>query len=227
MRPKIYAHRGASRQQRENSIEAFELAAELGADGVELDVRRTLSGELVVHHDAYAEGVLIARADRRALPSHVPDLGDALDACSGLRVNIEIKVDDPHKRESFGLAQEVAQHLRSRAEPVGRWLVSSFDHGVVDHMRELFPELPTGLLSWREPWQGVIRHVVDNGHLAIHPNESMVDGQLVRAAHAAGIEVNTWTVNDPERGIELAELGVDGLITDVPHEMLEVLGHLQ
>ena len=55
----------------------------------------------------------------------------------------------------------------------------------------------------------------------------MVDGQLVREAHAAGIEVNTWTVNDPERGIELAELGVDGLITDVPHEMLEVLGHLQ
>ena len=227
MRPKIYAHRGASRQQRENSVEAFRVAAELGADGVELDVRRTLSGELVVHHDAYAEGVLIARADRRALPSHVPDLGDALDACSGLRVNIEMKIDDPHKRESFELAQEVAQHLRSRAEPVGRWLVSSFDHGVVDQMRELFPELPTGLLSWREPWQGVIRHVVDNGHLAIHPNESMVDGQLVRAAHAAGIEVNTWTVNDPERGIELAELGVDGLITDVPHEMLEVLGHLQ
>ncbi len=94
-------------------------------------------------------------------------------------------------------------------------------------MRELFPELPTGLLSWREPWQGVIRHVVDNGHLAIHPNESMVDGQLVRAAHAAGIEVNTWTVNDPERGIELAGLGVDGLITDVPHEMLKVLGDLQ
>ncbi|MCS5688353.1 MAG: glycerophosphodiester phosphodiesterase [Actinomycetota bacterium] len=227
MRPKIYAHRGASRQQRENSVEAFRVAAELGADGVELDVRRALSGELVVHHDAYAEGVLIARADRRALPSHVPDLGDALDACSGLRVNIEIKIDDPHKRESFELAQEVAQHLRSRAEPVGRWLVSSFDHGVVDQMRKLFPELPTGLLSWREPWQGVIRHAVNNGHLAIHPDESMVDGQLVREAHAAGIEVNTWTVNDPERGIELAELGVDGLITDVPHEMLEVLGHLQ
>jgi glycerophosphoryl diester phosphodiesterase len=51
----------------------------------------------------------------------------------------------------------------------------------------------------------------------------MVDKELITAAHAAGVEVNTWTVNDLERAVELAELGVDGLITDLPDRVLEVL----
>ena len=226
-RPQVYAHRGASRQQRENSIEAFLLAARLGADGIELDVRRTLNGQLVVHHDSHTEGVLIARADRRDLPSYIPDLGAALDACTGLRVNIEIKTDGPHGSEFSDMAKEVARHLRSRAEPTSRWIVSSFDHEIVNQIRELFPELPTALLFRQGPWLDVMRQVVSNGHSAIHPHESVVDDRLVRTAHAAGVEVNAWTVNDLERAAELAGLGIDGLITDVPDEVLGALGDFQ
>ena len=222
-RPQVYAHRGASRQQRENSVEAFLAAAELGADGIELDVRRTLNGQLVVHHDSHAEDLLIERSDRGELPGYIPDLGTALNACNGLRVNIEIKIDGPDVSESSNLASELEQYLRSRAEPIDRWIVSSFDHAIIDQIRELSPGLPTGLLFGRGCWPDVIRHAVVNGHSAIHPHESIIDDRLVQTAHAAEINVNAWTVNDVERALELAALGVDGLITDVPDEVLGAL----
>src|SRR5439155_979681 len=88
-------HRGANRLARENTLEAFARAIELGADGVELDVHRTADGALVVHHDAAAPGFgSIAEAPlgavRAALP-HVPTLDEALDTCVGSLVNIEVK----------------------------------------------------------------------------------------------------------------------------------------
>jgi glycerophosphoryl diester phosphodiesterase len=72
-----------------------------------------------------------------------------------------------------------------------------------------------------------MRQAVANGHSAIHPHESIIDDRVVRTAHAAGVEVNAWTVNDIERALELAALGIDGLITDVPDEVLEALGGFQ
>ena len=222
-RPQVYAHRGASLQQRENSVEAFLAAAELGADGIELDVRRTLNGQLVVHHDSHAEGLLIERSERADLPGYIPDLGAALDACNGLRVNIEIKIDGTDVCESSKLASELEQYLRSRAEPINRWIVSSFDHAIINQIRELSPGLPTGLLFGRGCWPEVINQAVANGHSAIHPHESVIDDRLVQTAHAAGINVNAWTVNDVARSLELAALGIDGLITDIPDAVLGAL----
>ena len=96
----IIAHRGASRAAPENTVDAFALAVAMGADGIELDVRRTRDGCLVVHHDArIASGEAIIDLDRRDLPDHIPDLRDALLACAGpsgaveVTVNIEIKND--------------------------------------------------------------------------------------------------------------------------------------
>src|SRR5439155_14345872 len=91
----VVAHRGASRVAPENTLEAFEAALALGADGVELDVHRTADGALVVHHDAAVPGfgVLAAAplaAIRAARPA-VPTLEDALDVCRGHLVNVEVK----------------------------------------------------------------------------------------------------------------------------------------
>src|SRR5579871_266034 len=88
----IFAHRGASATKRENTVEAFVEARRLGADGVELDVRRTQDGALVVHHDADLPGVgPIARLAVAELPPEVPLLEAALNACGPLTVNIEVK----------------------------------------------------------------------------------------------------------------------------------------
>ena len=87
----VLGHRGAPGLAQENTIAAFVAAARLGADGVELDVRRTADGALVVHHDAAIADVgTIAQLTVHDLPEHVPLLDAALDACFGMLVNIEI-----------------------------------------------------------------------------------------------------------------------------------------
>src|SRR5450432_3564900 len=88
----LLAHRGGAGPWRENTLEAFAAALRLGADGVELDVRRTSDGTLVVHHDAEIAGVgAIHALPARALPPWVPRLEDALGRCAGAIVNVEIK----------------------------------------------------------------------------------------------------------------------------------------
>ena len=88
----VIAHRGASRAERENTLEAFRRAGLMGADAVELDVRRTADGAMAIHHDAsLSDGRLICELQAADLPAHIPLLSAALDACEGMWVNIEIK----------------------------------------------------------------------------------------------------------------------------------------
>ena len=223
LRPDIYAHRGASRQERENTVQAFELAAEMGVDGVELDVWRSSDGELVVHHDPDINGLLIGRATASQLPDYVPTLSTALDVCRGLRVNIEIKSIQNQPQVALDTAEVLVNMLRSRPESPDRWLISSFDHGALDRFRGDAPEFLTGLLFWRQPWLPVLLHAVEHGHCALHPHETLVDRAMREATRKAAIELNVWTVNDPLRVSELMDLGVDGLITDVPDEVLRIL----
>jgi len=222
-RPAIYAHRGASRQEKENTIQAFASAAEMGVDGVELDVWRSLDGELMVHHDPDINGRLIGRVTASQLPDYVPTLSAALDVCRGMGVNIEIKGIEDQPQVALDIAEALIDILRSRSEPPDRWIISSFDHGALDRVRDEAPEFRTGLLFWKQPWLPVLLHAVERGHYALHPHEILVDEALRDATTKAAIGLNAWTVNDPVRVSELVELGIDGLITDVPDEVLRML----
>src|SRR3954465_3236369 len=92
LQTRIFAHRGASARYTENTVMAFQGARDLGADWVELDVRRTADGALAVHHDAHlADGRAIVELAAAALPPHVPLLAEALAACAPMGVNVEIK----------------------------------------------------------------------------------------------------------------------------------------
>ena len=88
-RPAIFAHRGVSQNTRENTILAFELAVNMGVDGVELDIWQTRDGHIVVHHDPHVDGISIEKANVSELPNFVPMLPAVLDVCGSLRVNIE------------------------------------------------------------------------------------------------------------------------------------------
>src|ERR1700748_2973484 len=94
-RPLVLGHRGASAVEPENTLAAFARARELGADGVELDVRRTAHDVLVVHHDPRVDGLGVivgsSFAELHAAVPAIPTLAEALDACRGLLVNAEIK----------------------------------------------------------------------------------------------------------------------------------------
>jgi glycerophosphoryl diester phosphodiesterase len=212
----VVAHRGASADAPENTVAAFRLARTLGADWVELDVRLTADGATAVIHDpCLADGRSVSQLRRSELPASVPTLAAALEACAGMGVNVELKNERGGNRiKPSRFARLLGEELVSSgfAGPV---LVSSFDPVTIEAVRAAHPALPTGFLyAVPLPADDLISTVVAAGHQAIHPQHSIVDAALVTAAHAAGIAVNVWTVDDAVRMGELLDLGVDALITN-------------
>lgn len=217
----IWAHRGASAAERENTVAAFAAAVALGADGIELDVRRTADGYPAVHHEPeLPDGRLVAALAAGDLPADVPLLDAALDACGDLLVNIEIK-------EPPELAEVVVAEIRNRGTAT-RVLVSCFDLPTIDRVRGLDEGIPTAYLAFFGPDRDRAGRLVDacrrRGHAAFHPHHLCVDEHLVVLAHGAGIALNTWTVDDPARIAELAAMGVDAVVTNVPDVGLRALG---
>lgn len=225
-RPTIIAHRGASAAHPENTVAAFAAAGPLGADAVELDVRRTSDGALVIHHDdALGDGRRIVHLDRSGVPSEVPGLAEALDACGDLVVNVEIKNNPPDADfdPTEIVAAGVVAELRRRGTPE-RYLISSFHPPTVARCRAALPEVPTALLHADDDVAGAAGRAAAAGHAAVHPWFGWVTDEGVAAAHALGLVVNTWTVDAPADIERMAELGVDGVVTNVPDVALEVLG---
>lgn len=218
----VIAHRGASRAEPENSLAAFRAAGAFGADGVELDVRRSSDDRLVIHHDpVVADGRLIRATPARELG--LPELVDALDACAGMFVNIEIKNEstEPDFDPTEWIAHRVAAMLQQRRDSPTRWLVSSFRIETIETFRRLMPTVRTGWLVYR-PTDEAIDQAARGNHVAVHPQGKFVTAESVRTAHAAGVAINTWTVDDPERMRELMAWGVDGICTNVPDVALAV-----
>src|SRR4249919_2303305 len=196
----------------------------MGSDAVELDVRRTADGILVVHHDPFVDGRSIIDANACDLPSHIPDLHAALDACAGMWVNIEIKNDprEPDFDPEDAIADDTVAALRER-ETDDRWLISSFRLETIDRCRALAPTIRTAWLVTEVP-DDVIATMVGHGHAALHPWVATLLRSHIDVCHGAGIEVNTWTCDDPVRMAELVEWGIDGICTNLPDVAIEVLG---
>lgn len=227
-RPWIVAHRGASLQARENTIEAFMLARDLGADSVELDARRTADGVIVVHHDDTLPGaerpiVAMTRAEVATVAPWVPDLADAIAACSDMWVDVEIKNDpreadwDPHDGVALAVSDTHADD---------DIVVTSFNPGTVATAREV--GLRTGLLLGRgfDP-AGMAGAAAEAGHVFLLPHWSALDGDhgehVIAAARRAGIELAVWTVDDPAQMRRLAALGVGAVATNAPDVAASVL----
>jgi glycerophosphoryl diester phosphodiesterase len=234
----VIAHRGASHEAVENTIAAFRLARAQGADGVELDVMRCASGEVVVFHDDDLVRLGKRAGDVRALSwdelraveldggERIPLLEDVLEELGPLLVNVELKsaprwqarvVDD-------GLAAAVAEILL-RHDAGERALVSSFDPLLLARFRVRARAVSTGLLfahdqalPWRRAWTAPLLRPT-----AMHPESVLVDARALAAWHARGFAVNVWTVDDPGELRLLAALGVDGVITNRPKFARSVL----
>jgi len=219
----VIAHRGASRDAPENTIEAFALAVVQGADGVELDVRRTADHRLVIHHDGVLpDGRAIVETTASELPSSVATFDQALDACDGVFVNIEIK-NDPAEPD-FDPTEWVAHAVTARLAQRGggpRWLISSFRLETVDRVHRMLPSVRTAWLV-HESTDSVLSACVEGGHFAVHPWVATLTEQHVAAAHRSGLAVNTYTCDDPARIDELIGWGVDGICTNVPDVALQL-----
>ncbi|MDQ1397199.1 MAG: glycerophosphoryl diester phosphodiesterase, partial [Acidimicrobiaceae bacterium] len=206
----ILGARGAAALVRENTIEAFFEARRLGADGIELDVRSTSDGALVVHHDPAIAGMAepIAATPVAELPEYVPLLAAVLDACGDMVVNVEVK-NWPHE-PGFDLSGRMAARVAGAVMEQGlatRVVISSFHLQTIDAVKAVEPSLRTALLTLTGYDQrAAVATVVDRGHDAVHPFHEAIDADLVAAAHDAGLTVAAWTVAD--RGAMVALVGV-------------------
>jgi glycerophosphoryl diester phosphodiesterase len=220
----VIAHRGASAYEVENSLAAFRAAQQLGADGVELDVHTTLDGSAIVHHDAIAGSHRIAEVRLGELRDHelpngeaVPLLADALSTLGTKSLAfIEIKTLPPsHDPKLF--------EVLDAGPATANYQVHSFDHRIVQRLKQQRPELPCGLLSTSYPVNPMAQ-LDDAGASVLWQVESMIDRELVEATHSVGCTIYAWTVDEPRRMHQLIELGVDAICTNRPDVAREVVG---
>jgi glycerophosphoryl diester phosphodiesterase len=221
-RTEIVAHRGASAEAPEHTMTAYDLALAQGADRLELDLRETADGELVVLHDAIlrrttADPRAIASVSAAALASLPtatrPPLFRSILARYGRRTRYLVELKEPTPRmERRALAALRAAGLCDRA------VVQSFDHASLLRLRALDPRLAVApLLSAVPARRGdFLDRVAAGGAVAIGVRHQAIDAGLLAAAHRRGLVVRAWTVNEEGDAECLLGLGVDGLITDVP-----------
>lgn len=219
MTPAILAHRGASAVCRENTLGAFRAARDLGADGVELDVRRSADHVLVLHHDAVLpDGRPVAVVPAADLPEWVPTLEAALEECGGLLVDVEIK--NLPTEPGFDPAEATAAEAAALVARLGirdRVVISSFSMASIDAARASVPTVATAWLTLASYNQlEALALAADRGHVGLQPRHEAVTPELVAAVHHQGLAIHTWTVDDPARIRWLADAGVDAVITNLP-----------
>ncbi|MEM7016954.1 MAG: glycerophosphodiester phosphodiesterase [Pseudomonadota bacterium] len=253
-RPLVYAHQGGNGQWPDNTLYAFERAAALGVDVLEMDVHGTADGEIVVLHDATVnrttngKGVIKemflediqaldaghhwrSKPDSEEFPFRgqgirIPTLAEVFLAFPNMQMNVEIKQTNPSIVPA--VCNLIQQHRRA-----DKTLVASFNTDTIESFREACPDVATGA-SWREVFGFYILHRAYLGNLysptasAIQIPEysgrrRVITPEFVRAAHARNLAVVVWTVNKPDTMRRMVALGVDGIITDYPEQLLEIL----
>lgn len=240
--PVVIAHRGASFYAPENTLPAFELAHQQGAQAVELDVKLTLDGHIIAMHDASVDRTTdgegrvsalrwdeITRLDAGAWKGDlykgtpVPRLSNLLESLADrLLFNIELT----NYTTPFDQLPERVAQLVGEMSLGHRVLFSSFNPWSLLRVRRRAAEVPIGLLVHdRQP--RLSRWLFSRWvpHHAWHPSDGLIhSGTLVGRVQQSGKAVNVWTVNQPDRMQKLLEWGVDGIMTDDPPALVDVIG---
>jgi glycerophosphoryl diester phosphodiesterase len=232
-RPLVIAHRGASGHLPENTLPAYELAVEQGADMIEIDLHRTRDGATVVAHDEDLRGLggtgeiaAATLAELRALDAgggeRVPTLEEVLDRF-GERIAFNLELKRGSAASYVRLEQAAVDAVRERGL-LERTLFSSFFDPVLERLRALAPEARLArLFSPRDP-ERPLERARAIGAEAINPWRGLVKPELIEAAHAAGLAVYPFTVDDEREMQRLLELGVDGIFTNYPDRLRALLG---
>jgi glycerophosphoryl diester phosphodiesterase len=196
----VIAHRGASWDEPENTLPAFERAIAVGADFVEFDVHVRRDGELVVSH---------GRPRERA---RVPTLEEVLDLCRG-RIGVMVELKRPYRYRRFDVVRRTLALLDEEA------VVLCFEPGAIAAVRALRPELRTVQHVALVP----LRVAAARGCWAVGFEDARATPRGIERARGLGLETTVYTVNEPTRMRELAGLGVTGIFTDRPDLALTTL----
>jgi glycerophosphoryl diester phosphodiesterase len=241
------AHRGASCSSPENTLAAVHLAADSGADIVEIDVRLSRDGVPMVVHDETLERTTDARHvfPRRA-PWRVGDLDhhelrcldagswfspafageplatldEVLDAASGRALGLLVELKSPRRRaDTLTEVAAVVRRQRARSDDL-RLAVQSFDHTAMRELKSSVPSVPVGVLGAPS-----IRELAALSEWAdqVNPQHLCVSADYVEAVHLHGMRCHVWTVNRRVAMRRAVKLGVDGIITNRPRVLRDVL----
>jgi glycerophosphoryl diester phosphodiesterase len=239
--PTVFAHRGASAHAPENTLAAFQLALEHGADAIEFDVKLTADGHVVAHHDNTLDRTTDGKGRLRSFTlaelkkldagawfsetyrgERIPTLAEIFETVGDkLFMNIELT----NYAAPFDKLVDKVAELVERYHMHERILYSSFlPHNLV-RAGALTPGLPRGQLAlpghsgwWQRRWGNLLQLQAD------HLFSADVSASSVQRSHARGRRVYAWTVNDPEEMRRLQSLGVDGIFTDDPKLARSVFG---
>ena len=207
----VIAHRGASSEEKENTLPAFERAIELGADYVEFDIQASRDGELVVFHDlrldrlTEAQGPLRARSLAELRELGIATLDEALDLTAG-RIGVLAEIKSPWLYRRHDVVARTVR-LLGRDD-----VVLSFSRLAIQEVRRLQPALRT---MQHVGFGTSIRAAASFASTAGF-DAARVTPRGIARAHSLGLEAYVYTVNEPERLLELQALGVDGVFTDCP-----------
>ena len=236
----IVGHRGARGEAPENTLAGFEHALRAGVRDIELDVRLSADGHLIVVHDADVDrttwhagpvhhhsrtelGGMDARRNTPGWhsPLAIPTLGEVVELCPpDTRFQFEIKtLDRVHQVTLAHNLKQLIDHYQLHQ----RIVVTCSDQRLLRKVRLNLPRVQLGLISQYRYEQPLRRaRALDCSWLIAHRN--LVSRRLVRGVHKRKMRISVWTVNDPKQAKRMAGLGVDSLITDYPTRMLALFG---
>jgi glycerophosphoryl diester phosphodiesterase len=247
--PEVIAHRGGGDEWPEETLYGFEQAVNLGVDVLEMDVHRTIDGALVLMHnetvDRTTDGTgrikdltlaeikklhAAARwpAEEKYRDIKVPTLEEVFDAFPNMRMNIEIKQRTP------SLVKEFCNLLRER-KMTDMVLVASGWNNVLHEFRRECPEVATSASVLEVEEFKALNTIF---HWDYRPDTdaiqwdsklivNLITQKFVDKAHSLNLKVHAWTVNDPDEMQRMISLGVDGIITDKPTDLLRILGRIK
>ncbi|MBR0138582.1 MAG: glycerophosphodiester phosphodiesterase [Erysipelotrichaceae bacterium] len=235
-RPFVFGHRGASGYLPENTLESFKMAAEMGADGIELDVQLTKDGKLIVLHDeridrtsdhkGWAKDYTLEELKSFNFNNgfegvyRIPTLEEVFDLIkpTGLIVNVELK-------NSIILYPQMEEKVLALVREKGmenQVIYSSFNHYSMVHMKQLDPDAYVGFLH-SDNFIDMADYGKKYGATALHPglNVAQVPEYTIKA-HENGLEVNVYTINEEIHMKLAAQFKVDGIFTNYPDRALSL-----
>lgn len=234
-----FAHRGASGDYPENTLLAFKEGIKLGATGIELDVHKSKDGKLVVIHDEDIERTFKGKGlvkdltleqlrqytcrkslFKEAEECYIPTLDEVLTLVKAhnIKLNIELKTDIIQYE---GIEQDVIQLIHDY-DMKDQILISSFNADSIKLCKEIDAQIKTGFL-YHEAIDDVINYTKSLKADALHPDLSLVSEELIAEAHDNGLEVNIYTVNSPIYMRKLIAAKADGIFTDYPALLDEIM----
>ena len=223
----VIGHRGARGHLAENTLPSIAKALELGVDGIEIDVFRCASEELVVFHDQTLEKLTnatgyIEQLDLDSIRNievlngfTIPTLEEVLNLINGrVMLNIELK----GSQTAILTDQMLQTFFEKETWSAEKILISSFDWEELKLFYEVNQKVPIAILTEDDPLDA-LPIAKELNAVAINPNYKSLNKENLTKIHKKGLKIYPWTVNQPEEISALLALGVDGIITDFPERV--------